>query len=395
MKRLTFAAVAAMLALPASAFAASGHGVVLSVDAKHKRLEVVDAAHVVHAYGYHGRLPRLHAGTTISFRRTGQAIAGVRVANQRSRTVAFLARVVKSNKRALVLRLADGKQVSFSAGQVRHKSTKSSHRRTARAAVVRASVANVTINIQGLQPGVMVLITESVDGGNVAITISFPTRTDPVAGGEQQASGTVTDVADDAFMLTTDDGSDLRLHMAAAKLAALGLQPCDTLDVSYHQDAGMLIADHVTATGTSTSGDCSGNGGDQDVVGTITQVSGDGLTVQTPDQGTMTFSVGSSDVTDGYQVGDVVDVTYTDNGDGTYSASDVEWVEQDATGTVTDVSGGSMTITSDETGQPVTFVADPSEAVFDGVSVGDQVDVTYHQSGSQNVAESVDNSGGR
>ena len=114
----------------------------------------------------------------------------------------------------------------------------------------------------------------------------------------------------------------------------------------------------------------------------------------TQDQGTMTFGVDSNDVTDGYQVGDVVDVTYADNGDGTYTADDVEWVEQDSTGTVTDVSDGSMTITDDQTGQPVTFVADPSESVFDGVTVGDQVDVTYHQSGGQQVAESVDDSGG-
>jgi hypothetical protein len=63
-------------------------------------------------------------------------------------------------------------------------------------------------------------------------------------------------------------------------------------------------------------------------------------------------------------------------------------------GTVTDVSGGSMTITDDQTGQPVTFVGDPSDGVFDGVAVGDQVDVTYHQAGSQNVAESVGDSRG-
>jgi hypothetical protein len=394
MKRLTFATAVAMLALPGSAFAASGHGVVLSVDSKHRRIEVVDSSHVVHAFGYRGRLPRLHAGSTISFHRVGKAVTGVKVSGQKSRTVAFLGRVVKSNKSGLVLRLADGKKVAFSAKQVRRPRPKASHKRKARAASARASVANVTINIQGLQPGVMVLVTETVDGNNVTITISFPTKSDPVTGGEQQASGTVTDVGDDAFVLTTDDGSDLRLHMAASKLGDLGLQPCDTLDVSYHQDAGMLIADHVSSTGTSTTGDCADNADEQDVVGTITRVSGDGLTVTTQDQGTMTFTVDSSDITDGYQVGDVVDVTYVDNGGGQYDASDVEWVEQDSTGTVTDVSGGSMTITDDATAQPVTFVADPSDGVFDGVAVGDQVDVTYHQSGSQFVAESVDDSGG-
>jgi hypothetical protein len=396
MKRLSFATAVAMLALPASALAASGHGVVLSVDSKHHSVQVVDASHVVHAYGYRGRLPRLHAGSKISFRRTGKAISAVKVSRQMSGSVAFLGRVVKSSQHGLVLRLADGKKVTFSANQVHHSKTKAAKRRAhaARSASVRAGVANVTINIQGLQPGVMVLITETVDGGNVTITISFPGKSDPVAGGEQTASGTVTEVDDDAFVLTTDDGSDLRLHMAAGRLAQLGLGVCDTLDVSYHQDAGMLIADHVNSTGSSTSGDCADNRHDQDVVGTITQVSGDSVTVATEDQGTMTFSVDSSDTTDGYQAGDVVDVTYYDNGDGTYSADDVEWVEQDSTGTVTDVSDGSMTITDDQTGHAVTFVADPSDAVFDGVAVGDQVDVTHHQSGDQQVADSVDDSGG-
>jgi hypothetical protein len=170
--------------------------------------------------------------------------------------------------------------------RVRHeKSSKGSSKRKARSASARASIANVTI------------------------TISFPMRSDPVASGEQLASGTVTDVADDAFVLRTDDGSDVRLHMAAAKLADLGLQPCDTLDVCYHQDAGMLIADRVDETGVSTTGDCAFGGDERDVVETITQVSGDGLTVQAPDEGAMTFSVDSSDVTDGYQAGDIVDVT--------------------------------------------------------------------------------------
>jgi hypothetical protein len=90
------------------------------------------------------------------------------------------------------------------------------------------------------------------------------------------------------------------------------------------------------------------------------------------------------------QVGDLVDVTYTDNGDGTYDASDVGYVEQDATGTVTAVSDGSMTFTDSDSGQSVTVTADPAAGVFDGVAVGDEVDVNYHQSGDQLVADEVD-----
>jgi hypothetical protein len=58
------------------------------------------------------------------------------------------------------------------------------------------------------------------------------------------------------------------------------------------------------------------------------------------------------------------------------------------------VSDGSLTITDDNTGQPVMFTADPGAGVFDGVAVGDQVDVNYHQSASGPVADSVDDSSG-
>ena len=57
-------------------------------------------------------------------------------------------------------------------------------------------------------------------------------------------------------------------------------------------------------------------------------------------------------------------------------ASDVEYVEQDATGTVTAASDGSLTITDDSTGHAVTFAAEPDSGTFDGVGVGDSVDVT-------------------
>jgi hypothetical protein len=83
-------------------------------------------------------------------------------------------------------------------------------------------------------------------------------------------------------------------------------------------------------------------------------------------------------------------VSYTQNSDGTLAASDVEYVEQDATGTVTDVSSASVTITSSDTNQSETFTADPSQGVFDAVAVGDQIDVTYHQSSSLLVADTVD-----
>jgi hypothetical protein len=129
------------------------------------------------------------------------------------------------------------------------------------------------------------------------------------------------------------------------------------------------------------------------VVGSITQVSPAGVTVSASNQGSMTFTVDSADITSGFVVGDVVDVSYTQNG-AVLDAGDVEYVEADATVTVTAAGTDRLTITDDATGQPKTFTADPSLALFDGVSVGDQVDVTYHQSSGQLVADALDDQAG-
>jgi hypothetical protein len=253
-----------------------------------------------------------------------------------------------------------------------------------------ASTGPVVIDIIGLQPGVTVLITETVaPDGTVTITITLPPVT---AGAPQSASGVVTDVEDDVFEITTGDGADLRLHMAADQLSNLNLQACDTVDVTYHQDAGMLLADSAQVTGASTSGDCAPT---YDATGAITQVSGSGITINA-DQGSMTFSVSDPTITDGFLNGDVVDVTYTQNSDGTMSVVDVQYVEQDSAGTVAAVSSTSLTLTDSSTGQPDSFIADPSNGLqlstyaFDGVHVGDQVDVTYHRTAAGLVADSVD-----
>jgi len=57
------------------------------------------------------------------------------------------------------------------------------------------------------------------------------------------------------------------------------------------------------------------------------------------------------------------------------------------------VSDGSLTIGSGHGPRSETFVADPSQGMFDGISVGDGVDVIYHQSAGQMVADVVDGSG--
>jgi hypothetical protein len=328
------------------------------------------------------------------------------VAHHKSRTISFYATVVRSSPRGLEVRLHNGKTAFFSTKQLArkpaHKRTSrrthhrsKSHGRLARVLAHAADTTTppVSVNIVGLQPGVTILVTETVNPDGITITITLPPPS--VAGTSETVSGTVGDVNTDTFDVQSADGSDFVLHMAADTLSALNLQSCDTVDVTYHQDAEMLIADSVNITGADTSGDCAPT---FDVTGPITDVSDTGLTVTT-DSGAMSFSVDDPSVTDGFQVGDVVDVTYVDNGDGTYTAQDVEYVENDATGVVTSVSASSLAITDDSTGATDTFVAGPSSGVelggtgFDGVQVGDEVDVTYHVSNGQWVADDVNDSG--
>ena len=319
--------------------------------------------------------------------------------HHKAHTVSFYARVVHSSSKGLTVRTTKGKLVTFSAKQLRHKghSTKKTggvHKLATGATNVTVTTGSVVVNIVGLQPGVLVKITETTDAnGNVTITITLPQST-----GQETASGVVSEVDTDAFMLQATDGSTLRLHMAADALSNLGLQSCDVVDVTYHQDAGLLIADTVNVTDTSNEGGCNSSS-TNDVTGAITQITSDSVTIS-GDQGPMTFSVDpSAGLTDGFHVGDTVDVTYEDNGGGTYTADDIELVEQEASGVVTAVTttatGGSMTITNDSTGQSETFIANPDSGVelnasaFDGVAVGNHVEVGYHQSGGQLVADFV------
>lgn len=336
--------------------------------------------------------------------------------HHRTHTITFFARVIKSGAKGLLVRTKSGKRIFFSAAELAKKgappksSPSKSHRghrshrshrthkghRSSRhhhgrrhGTLDTTPPPGITINIVGLQPGVTVQITETIDSsGVVSITITLPP---PSTLPEQSDSGVVTEVDPGAFMLLTPGGSDLRLNMVPAALAGLSLQPCDTVEVTYHQDSEILIADSVTVTGTQISGACQSGG---DVTGTITSVSGSGLTIST-DQGSMSFVVDDGDITQGFQVGDLVDVTYSTNDQGQLDASDVEYVEKLASGTVTAVSQDSMTITDGGSGQSETFVAgggfeeDWGLNPFDGVSVGDQVQVGYHISSAGNVADVV------
>jgi hypothetical protein len=317
MRRLILAAGLAGLAVfPAGALANTSRSKVLSVDTRHHKVELVDAAHVVHAYRYRGALPHLGLGDRVSYRRSGQTISHVKKTGRAFGTISFYAKVVRSGSKQVRLRLGDGSALRLSSDQVSTKPV-------AYAAAV--STAPVTIQVQGLAPGETVLIAETVDAqGHWTITLTLPSTS--------------------------------------------------------------------TSGGGATSGGGSGDdpGDDQLAEGTITRISDTGLAVSTG-SGSLSFSVDpTAGLTDGFLVGDVVDVSYYDNADGSLSADDVEYVEQDATGVVSAVSDASLTLVDDATGQPDIFSTDPGMGLFDGVSNGDQVDVTYHASAAGDVADAVD-----
>jgi uncharacterized protein DUF5666 len=322
MKRLILAAGLAGLAVfPAGALAGPSRSKVLSVDTRHHTVQLVDSAHLVHAYRYRGKLPRLGRGDSVSYRRSGHTISRVNKTARAFGTISFYAKVVRSGSRKVRLRLGDGSGFSLSSKQVSSKAL-------AHAAAV--SARSVTLQIQGLAPGQTVLISETVDArGHWTITITLPSSSTAGAG-----PGT-------------------------------------------------------TSGGDSGGGSGGGSGDDQLAEGTITQISDTKLAVSTS-SGALSFSVDPTEgLTEGFLVGDAVDVSYFQNSDGTLSADDVEYVEQDATGVVSAVSDASLTLVDDATGQPDTFSGDPDLGLFDGVTPGDEVDVTYHQSAAGLVADAV------
>jgi len=302
MKRLTLGGALLTLALfPAGALAGTPRSTVFSVDARHHTIQLVDRGHLVHGYRYRGKLPRLGLGDRVAFRRSGRVISHVTRTARASGTVTFYAQVVRASSGKVRLRLTDGNAVSLPS---------------------RTASAPPTVRIQGLTPGVTVLVSETLDAqGHWTITITLPpsaTPGGPIAPGE-------------------DPGAD-----------------------------------------------------DQVAEGTITQLSGTGLSVST-DSGTLRFSVDpAADLTSGFLVGDVVDVTYAQNADGSLVADDVEYAEQDASGVVTAVSDSSVTIGGQPDGSSATIAADPALGLFEGVAAGDTVDVTYHQSGPRLVADAID-----
>ena len=409
MKRLLLIAALAILAFPASAMAeATSHGVVLSVTSGRHTLQVVDPSHIVHSFRFDGARARLKPGTVISFRASGATISGVRVTGHVSK-LSYYASVVRSSGRHLVLRLGDGRTVKFAASSAAGGPLPSGS--SGREVLAHmASAPTVTINIQGLAPGATVLVTETIGGGSISISITLPTIStgsgSGSGGGAGSGSGggsgsgaggtivqgTVTEVDAGTFDVQASGGSALVFHMNPSALANIDMSECDTVFVDYQPAGTELDAVNVDDYGTSDLGDCSATAGSSDEIGPITQISDSSITIDTADHGSLTFAVDpTTGLTAGFNVGDDVDVTYELDADGvTLDASDIEYAGTDEIGAVTAVSADSLTFTNGITGRSETFTADPSEAMFDGIEAGDEVDITFHLSSGLPVVDNVD-----
>src|SRR5579871_2733539 len=83
-------------------------------------------------------------------------------------TVTFMAQVVKASASGLVVRRSDGRLETFSTEQIMRSTMSKHHRHHRRGRFhdlnLTISAGNVVVNILGLQPGVMVQITETTDG---------------------------------------------------------------------------------------------------------------------------------------------------------------------------------------------------------------------------------------
>jgi hypothetical protein len=286
-----------MLALlvPAAAQAKPQTGAVLRVDRAHHKVEVVNSAHLVRVYSVAGKLSsKLRSGALVTFKPFGKRANGLRVTG-RTRKLAFYATVVSSAKKGAVLRLPDGRSWKVGKRQL------------------KAHTSSVSISLQGLDKGQVVLITMVTAGnGDVSITIKLVKGDDPTGGEDQDATGTVTYVSDDT--LTIDTGDEDLTFVADPDLLA-DIQVDDEVDVTYYEDAGTLVADDVELVDDGEEDDI--------VTGTVTDVRGDGLTVQVDGEGPLSFSA-DPDVLQDVSVGEVVDVSYYQDDDGSLVADDVE-----------------------------------------------------------------------
>jgi hypothetical protein len=258
----------------------------------------------------------------------------------------FSGRVVHAGADSLTLRLVGGRVVRYDHPRVAQPAAG----QPLLAHAARAVHNGITLELRALDPGVTVLVTSSPAG----ISVALPGPGAP----EQHATGVITAVAPDAFALRLPDHTQLRLHGA-------GVHSCQVARVEYHQDAGLLVADGVRSVRGRHGRGCATH----TVQGTITAISADGLTIRTASGRSETFEA----ATDGFAVGDLVDVT----------GHQVAYAQRLARGTVTASGAGTVTIIAAASGARKTF--DTAAAP----PIGDRVVLVYHRTAALPVADAL------
>ena len=277
MKRSAIAlfVAAGVLIVPANAVARPLHASVLRLDRHHHKVRVVTANHTVRSFRYSGKVSRrVKAGMRIVAELRRGSLRHIKPAGH-AHVLRFYGRVVSDGRKGLVLRLGDGKRLTLRG-----------HRGGGQARARAAFAGNpISIQIEGLQPGQVVLVTITFDGSggqsiSIQITVSAPATGDGGGGGgdlvddgdggaiddnngdDYTVDGTVTAVDPGAGTMEIDS-NDGHMTFTADPDVLDGVSAGDTVEVDYARDTstGDLIADDVFPIDLgSGSGDSSGDG---------------------------------------------------------------------------------------------------------------------------------------
>jgi hypothetical protein len=400
MRRLLSFTVPALVALALPALAQASTGTVLSVAHSHHQVQVIGANKVVSAYSFSGHLHGVQRGTRLKFSASGSHLTDAKVLGT-ARTFSFLGTVVRSGSSALVLSLGDSQKLRLTGKELSHSHAS----RTARLSA-RTSTKSVTVELSALQPGESVVITESTDSaGNITITITLPSGGGSDSQGqgsatEQSATGLVNNVGSDTFDVVTSSGADLTFQIQSQALANDDLSPCDQVVVNYHSAGKTLVADDVNDTGAPDAGPCSSGGeNSNDWIGTITAISGTSITIDAGlgNGGVETFVVADPAITDGFLVGDSVDLTY-EPWNGQVAADQLAYNDTETSGVVTGLTAAgsafeTISMIDDYSGDPETFYVPVALLQGQDVAIGDDVDVSYYQAARGLTLDSLDDNG--
>src|SRR5436305_6255306 len=189
--RLSFLPLIALLAVPAASQAQPVRGTVIGADRSHHVLRVVESKSAVQSLRYSGRLPRkVRSGSIVQVCARGHRGSRIRYLGRASR-VQFLGRVVAAARGKVLLSLPDGRPFAID----------QTGRRT-------HAAGNVSVNVQGLEPGASVLITVTFSsGGDVTIAIEVVAPPPPPPSTDNGGAGGTSDGGDPGSNDGSGDGS--------------------------------------------------------------------------------------------------------------------------------------------------------------------------------------------